>query len=344
VSLQLLKVNPNRLDYCQFLLSSQTNFTMTYFADHARNFSHDAVKRYLQLDKLTAHQVWEHAKENIVRSPRGYIAFDDTILDKNHSHHIELVQRQYSGNAHGLIKGIGLINCLYINPDTSEYWPIDYRLYAPGQDGKDKLDHVREMLINAVANKNLPFAGVLFDSWYAARELMLLVDSLGKHFYCPIKSNRLVDDSQGELPYRAVDSLTWAGDEWEQGKLIKIHKFPKNCKVKLFRVVVSFSRTDWVVTNDLAQNSTRGTRDVCALRWKIEQFHRELKQLTGVEKCQCRKARMQRNHIACAIMVWIKLKAVAKKLSASMYEIKRGWLSDYLRHELRSPAVRMSFA
>jgi hypothetical protein len=33
------------------------------------------------------------------------------------------------------------------------------------------------------------------------------------------------------------------------------------------------------------------------------EFHRELKQLTGVEACQCRKARIQRNHIACALLV-----------------------------------------
>lgn len=37
------------------------------------------------------------------------------------------------------------------------------------------------------------------------------------------------------------------------------------------------------------------------IRWKIEEFHRELKQLTGVEAYQCRKARIQRNHIACAL-------------------------------------------
>jgi hypothetical protein len=54
---------------------------MTYFADHAQGFSHDAVKRYLQLDKLTAHQVWEHSKANIVTPPRGYLVFDDTVLD-----------------------------------------------------------------------------------------------------------------------------------------------------------------------------------------------------------------------------------------------------------------------
>lgn len=29
----------------------------------------------------------------------GYLIFDDSILDKNHSHKIELVNHQYSGNA-----------------------------------------------------------------------------------------------------------------------------------------------------------------------------------------------------------------------------------------------------
>jgi hypothetical protein len=317
---------------------------MTNFADHMQGISHDAVKRYLQGDKMTANHVWEHAQGDIVTSAHGCIVFDDTILDKNHSHHIELVRRQYSGNAHGLIKGIGLVNCLYVNPDTGEYWPIDYRLFAPEQDGKTKLDHVREMLINAISNKSLPFQRVLFDTWYATQELMLLVDSLGKHFVCPIKSNRLVDDSEGQQPYRAVDSLAWTAHEIDHGKRIKIKKFPKDCKVKLFRVVVSSNRTDWVVTNDLAQDSTQATQEACALRWKIEQFHRELKQLTGVEKCQCRKARIQRNHIACAILVWLRIKEVAKAVKQTAYQVKQGLLSTYLRQELRSPAVRMTFA
>jgi len=65
----------------------------------------------------------------------------------------------------------------------------------------------------------------------------------------------------------------------------RLKAFPKH-KVQLFRVEVSANRTDWVVTNDLAQNSTSGTQDACAIRWKIEQLHREIKQLTAVEKCQ----------------------------------------------------------
>jgi hypothetical protein len=264
------------------------------------------------------------------------------VLDKNHSHSIEMVRRQYSGNAHGVIKGIGMVNCLYVNPDTGQYWIVDYRIFDPDGDGKTKLDHVREMLVGLVAGKGLAFNRVLMDSWYATKELMLFIETLGKLYYCPLKSNRLVDDSGGALKYRHVDSLAWSQAELAQGKIIKIRGFPKAHKVKLFRVEVSNNRTDWVVTNDLAQDSTNATQEVCGIRWKIEQFHRELKQLTGVEKCQCRKARSQRNHIACAVLVWIRMTAIARKALTNIYSLKKGMLSHYMRQELRSPSVRMA--
>jgi hypothetical protein len=38
---------------------SQTNYTLTYFAEHSTRFSHDAMKRYLEMDKLTTRMVWE---------------------------------------------------------------------------------------------------------------------------------------------------------------------------------------------------------------------------------------------------------------------------------------------
>lgn len=167
---------------------------------------------------------------------------------------------------------------------------------------------------------------------------------MGKIYYCPLRDNRLVDDSSAAAPYQHVSALPWSEEERSQGKTIKIKGFPKDHKVKLFRVVVSTNRTDWIVTNDLAQDSTQATQQACRLRWKIEQFHQELKQLTGVEKCQCRKARMQRNHIACAVLVWIRLTEVARKTRKTIYQVKRGLLDGYLRRELRNPTVSMGFA
>ena len=73
-------------------------------------------------------------------------------------------------------------------------------------------------------------------------------------------------------------------------------------------------------------------------------MHREFKQLTGMERCQCRKARIQRNYIACAVLVWVRLTDVVRKTNQTIYQIKHGLLGNYLRNELRNPAVRMAFA
>jgi len=339
-----IPLKPTRLDYCQFLISSHTNFTNTHHAEHTANFSHDAVNRYLRKEKVTARMVWEHVKGDIVFSKRGCIVFDDSVLDKNHSHKIELVRLQYSGNAHRLIKGVGMVNCLYVNPDSGQYWVVDYRLFDPDGDGKTKLDHVHDMLIALVGAKAVAFDRVLFDSWYVSKDLMLLVESLGKIYYCPLKDNRQLDDTEGESKYCRADALQWSPDELAHGKVVKIKHFPKHHKVKLFRVAVSTLRTYFVATNDMRQDSTQATQDACALRWKIEQFHREIKQLTGIEKCQCRKARIQRNHIACAVLVWVRLTQLARKAGTNVYQLKRSLLSDYLRQELRSPSVSMAFA
>jgi hypothetical protein len=333
-----------RLDYCQFLLVSQTNYTMTYFADHSAGFSHDAVKRYLEDEKLTARLVWENVRTQVVRSEQGYLAFDDTVLDHNSSFKIELVRRQYSGNAHEVIKGIGVVTCVYINPETEQFWIIDYRIYDPQRDGKSKLDHVREMLDNALTEKDLPFRGVLMDSWYAERKLMLHIERLKKVYYCPLKDNRQVDDSDGERGYQRVDSLTWTEDEVQHGKTLHVKDFPKGHLLKLFRLVLSTKRTDYVATNDMAQDSTQDTQEVCGLRWKIEQFHRETKQTTGIEDCQCRLARIQRNHIACAMLVWVRLKYLAELSASTIYQLKQGLLDDYMRTQLRSPALNMQLA
>ena len=141
-----MKKPVTRLDYCQYLLVSQINYTLTNFADHSEEFSHDAINRYLKGERITPRLVWDNVEGQIIRTPHGYIVFDDTVLDKNYSYAIELVRRQYSGNAHGVVKGIGVVTCIYINPDRDQFWLIDYRIYDPEGDGKSKLDHVREML------------------------------------------------------------------------------------------------------------------------------------------------------------------------------------------------------
>jgi hypothetical protein len=336
-----------RLDYCQYLLSSQINYTLTNFADHSQEVSHDQLNRYLRRDKLKPRLIWEQVKDSIVFSENGYLLFDDTVADKNYSFAIELVRRQYSGNTKSIIKGIGIVTCVYVNAETNQFWLIDYRIFCPEQDGKSKLDHVREMFDNAVVHKRLAFRTVLMDSWYAAKELMLHFERNQKIYYCPIKANRLLDERFGELPkpnYQRVDALQWNELEIKRGKNVHLKDFPKGHRLQLFRLVVSTDRTDYVVTNDLTQNSTDETQEVCAVRWKVEQLHRETKQVTGLESCQCRKQRIQRNHIACALLVWCRFKELMYETGKTVYQLKFGQLSDYLIQQLKNPSVKMQLA
>jgi hypothetical protein len=67
-----------------------------------------------------------------------------------------------------------------------------------------------------------------------------------------------------------------------RGQQMKLRGFPKNYKVPLFRVVVSAHRTEHVVTNDVAQDSVQGAREVCKVcTVEIGAMHREVKQRTG---------------------------------------------------------------
>jgi len=336
-------MNFSKLDYCQFLLSSQINYTLTHMADHLQSFSHDTINRYLRGEKLSPRLLWEQVQPKLALDPHAYLVFDDTVLDHSFGPNIEMVRRQWSGNQHSVIRGIGLVTCVYINPQTEQFWVIDYRIFDPDSDGKSKLNHVQEMLSMA-QHRQLPLQTVLMDAWYATKEVMMQIARMGKIFYCPLKSNRLVDDSGGAQPYRRIEELSWSQSELAAGRLVKVRGFPGDFKVKLFRVEVSTHRTEWVVTNDLSQDSTQGAQEASALRWKIEEFHREAKQLTGLEDCQCRKARIQRNHIACSLLVWVRLKTLAYQSGQTIYQLKHGLLHDYLVHQLKYPSINMVLA
>lgn len=331
-------------DYCQFLLASPFNYTQTFFADHVAGLSHDKINRTMASVTVSSADLWANSQQTLVSSHSGYLLFDDTVLDKQHSHKIELVNKQYSGNAHKVIKGIGVVTCVYVNPDTTQFWGIDYRIYNPKDDGKTKLDLVEEMLDSAVNEKSLVFKTVLMDSWYASQTLMQWIEEQGKIYYTVVKKNRKVDETKGEKPYQRVEDLAWDEASLAHGKLVKMHNFPANHKVKLFRVTALPNRTEYVVTNDVRQDDSEDTNRICRIRWKIEEFHRELKQLTGIESCQCRKAIQQKNHIGCAMLTWSSLKNMAYQTGENVYQLCKAQYDDFMTALLAQPYLKLTFA
>jgi len=167
------------------------------------------------------------------------------------------------------------------------------------------------------------------DTWYDVSSLFQLINGYGKYFYCPIKSNGLVKTADNGI-YLPIKELDWATDQLQNGGLIK----NLNMSVKMFKVTVSTNRIDLVLTNDLSNTTTEQISIKQKMRWHIESLHRELKQLTGIEKCQCRKALSQRTHIFCAMLVGNKIKKIPYHTYLSSYQVKIEPLRKYLVNEL----------
>ena len=96
---------------------------------------------------------------------------------------------------------------------------------------------------------------LLFVAATGAAHAFGLIDNSGKIYYCPLKINRLVDDTSGVEKYKKVQDLNWNEVEKSSGKTIKIKGFPRDKKVKIFWATVSANRTEYIVTNDLTQSS-----------------------------------------------------------------------------------------
>jgi hypothetical protein len=82
--------------YCHYLLKSQINYTCTNMADHTE-LSHDKITRFLRSNPMSESHFYEQVHIDSNLPTGGYIIFDDTVIDKSHSHQIEMVRRQYIG-------------------------------------------------------------------------------------------------------------------------------------------------------------------------------------------------------------------------------------------------------
>ena len=150
-----------------------------------------------------------------------------------------------------------------------------------------------------------------------------------------VKLTPLVSKTDGNIH---LDRIDWTPERLQNGVQVKLREVP--FQVQLFKLVATNGDIDWVITNRSEETWTaqvaQDANDVCG---QIEELPHGLKQLTGTEKCQCRKTRPQRNHLACCYHAGLSRKVKAMHLNKTRHQVKTDLLHDYLRAELRNPRV-----
>lgn len=264
--------------------------------------SHDSISRWLTQAHIQPKLVWKEVKKCILGT-EGIIAIDDTVLNKGRSNKMELVRWQYSGTEHDIVKGIGMVNFLWVN-EKGEVTPMDVRIWEPKEDGKTKNELVREVLALAKRREVTPEV-VVADSWYSSLDNLKCIRDLGWEWMMGLKKNRVVN--RGEK----LSDLTIP----EEGSKVHLRGYGF---IHVFRFVAKNGRTDYFGTS-IVDPTKKLITSLRQKRWNIEVFHRELKQTCGLECSQARSSRTQRNHIVCSVLAFIKKQSVQRILKLSMY-------------------------
>ena len=279
--------------YKSFLQASSVRYSGKALSEVSPNhLSHDSASRWLNNSHFRPSEVYKESSKYIDHDAPCLLVGDDTVLSKQYSKKIDLVNYQYSGAVHDVIAGIGMVNLLHYNSTNDQSIPLDYRIYDKDTDDKTKNDHFCEMLALAKDRGFKPDA-VVMDAWYSSLGNLKHIRNLGWTWVTNLRKNRKVNHNVN------LESL----DIPDAG--LKIHLRGYGW-VTVFKFVAKNGRIDYITTN--LENPTREQVErIVKARWSIEVYHRELKQTCGIERCQARTGRAQRNHICLAVFAWLEM-------------------------------------
>jgi putative transposase len=329
-------MNPPRVrpeDYIDFLIATPKAASAVEAAavqpTRPRPPAHDAFTRLLHRLEPDPETLWLEAKPQ-VRLAEGALVLDDTVLDKPHARHIDLVGRHWSGKHKRVVRGIDLVSLVWTDGDR--IIPCDYRIYHDAK-AATKNDHFRAMIDVAHARGFKPPI-VLFDGWYASLENLKHLRALGWGWLTRLKSNRLVNkDRQGARPLSRTDIAAAGTEVWLTGYGL----------VKVFKIVAPDGDIGYWATSDLGMTDlTR--QQLAEYGWAIETYHRGIKQCTEVERCQARGAKAQRNHIGLALRAFLRLEWHLFSTGVSWMEAKAAIIRDAVRSYLAHPSIRLPTA
>jgi hypothetical protein len=317
-------------DYIQFLVATPGPVSATEAArvqphsPHAP--AHDAFTRLLLRLEPNPDELWTEA-EPLVQKAQGVLIVDDSTLDHPFAQHMGLVTRHWSGKHKRPVRGINLITLLWTDGDRKI--PVDYRIYSKA-DGLSKHDHFWEMLLMAKGRGFSP-RSVLFDTWYASLENLKQVRDQGWLWLTKLRGDRKVTPEDRRC--RALDEVAVSA----AGTALHLRGYGF---VRVFRIDTRDGDTEYWATNDLGMEAA--TRQYYAeISFAIENYHRDLKQHCGVEGCQARSARAQRNHIGLAVRAFLRLEWHFFTTGVSAFEAKLRLVREAVRAYLTRPFITL---
>ena len=323
------KVSPS--EFIDYLIASPRQGTATEAArtqpDSDDPAAHDAYTRLLHRLEPDTEALGVEIRAD-VRRATGVLVLDDTVLDKPYARKMALVHRMWSGKHHAVVRGINLRTVLWTDGDR--HLPCDYRVYDTPNDRKTKNDHFRD-LVRVAKERGFAPACVLFDGWYSGLENRKQLRALGWRWLTRLEANRRVNPDRTGL--RGVGACVIAAT----GTVVHLEGYGF---IRVFRIEATDGTTEHGATSNLEMGDGDRLRRADA-SWRIEEYHRGLKHVTNVVRCQCRKAVAQRGHIGLALRAFVVVEKWCFRTGINWLTAKWQIVRDAIRGYRANPIYRI---
>lgn len=217
-----------------------------------------------------------------------------------------------------------------LRTDGERHIPAGCRICNKIKDGLTKNDHFRSMLQTARLRGFQP-EFVLFDSWHASLENLKLIRQAGWQQLTRLEHNRHAD------PNRTGNILLNQVDIPQPGRSVHLKGYGM---IKVFKIVRTDADIDCWASSDL-QISDLMRLKYAELSWMIETCHRGIKQFCGIERCQARSEKAQRNCIELASRAFLRLEYHCFVKGISWFEAKISIVRNAVRAYLLKPVYTL---
>lgn len=324
--------------YTDYLISQNQYATATGLSQLLDgSLSHDQITRFLNKEEFVSKDLWQYVKPEIRKREEekgGVFIVDDTIEEKPYSKVNDTVCWHYS-HAKGLcMKGVNILSGLIRYDDFA--LPVAFEAirkdihFCDIETKKEKRrssvtknELLHDMLQQSV-NNQLKFEYVLADNWFGSKKNMEFIhNELGKKFIIGMKSNRLIAFSEEESKkgqYQNINSLDIKDEEIREVWLKNL-PFPVKLLKKVFKNENGSVGTLYLVTNDFSLDADQ-TYEIYKKRWRIEEYHKSIKQNGSLTKSPTRVSVSQRNHIFASIIAYCKLEFLKIKTNLNHFALK----------------------
>jgi DDE superfamily endonuclease len=332
--------------YTDYLISSFGQVTATGLSRLLDGqVSHDQVTRFLSSAPKNSADLWRIAKPLVrsMESDSGVIVIDDSIEEKTYTDENELICWHWDHSKERNVKGINFLSALYVTEQGA--LPVAFDLVTKEQAYVDeKSGNLRRkssiskneryrLLLRVCVHNQIRFGYVINDSWYASADNMKMIKrDLKKEFVMPLKSNRKVALSREQKmsgQYVAVSSLELPADE-TCGIWLEEVPFPLVLTRQVFTNEDGSTGIIYLVTSDLTLSADQ-LQQLYQRRWRVEEYHKSLKQNVSLEKSPTRTPTTQRNHLFACLCAYLKLESLQWRTALNHFALKSKIYSSALK-------------